>query len=178
MKIAAIIATVVGVIWGVLLIVYSFYASYQYNNKIYSYWNLSVKASTLSLKSQYLDQFVGALQDAKLSGNDALFFKTPDNSYAENFATLQSLQQRFHEVEAMDPTSFQYSQSIQQITAQEQDGAGDMLEVFRGVWYLNHYPLLWNWVLIIEAVICAYLACGGPIVMMVAFSRKPAIVSG
>jgi hypothetical protein len=119
--------------------------NYEYSRTIESYWELGVKASTLEKKSEYLDQFVAGLNAAHLSGNNAVFLKTPDNSYEQNFAALTSLQKRMHEIEEMDPKSFEYQVAIGQITAQEQGEAGKMLAQFEGIWYLNRHPTYWNW---------------------------------
>jgi hypothetical protein len=118
---------------------------YEYTRTIKSYWELSVKASTLEKKSEYLDQFVAGLNAAHLSGNNAIFFKTPDNSYEQNFAALTSLQTRMHEISEMNPKSFEYQVAIGQITAQEQGEAGKMLDQLEGVWYLNRHPSYWKW---------------------------------
>ena len=151
-----------GIVWLIILITISVVANYQYNNKILSYWNLSVKASTLAQKSDYLNQFVSALQAADLGGNNALFLKTPDNSYDQNFVTLQSLQSRLQQIQAMDPSSFQYNQAIQQITAQEQDGADQMLSVFNGIWLLKNYPMEWQWIYFIGIMLGALTRVYGP----------------
>lgn len=118
---------------------------YEYSRTIKSYWELGVKASTLEKKSEYLDQFVAGLNAAHLSGNNAIFLKTPDNSYEQNFAALTSLQKRMHEINEMDPKSFEYQLAIGQITAQEQGEAGKMLDQFEGIWYLNRHPTYWKW---------------------------------
>jgi hypothetical protein len=118
---------------------------YEYSRTIKSYWELSIKASTLEKKSEYLDQFVEGLKGANLSGNNAVFLKTPDNSYEQNFAALTSLQRRMHEINEMNPKSFEYQLAIGQITAQEQGEAGKMLDQLEGVWYLNRHPTYWKW---------------------------------
>jgi hypothetical protein len=118
---------------------------YEYSRTIKSYWDLGVKASTLEKKSEYLDQFVAGLNAANLSGNNAIFLKTPDNSYEQNFAALTSLQTRMHEISEMNPKSFEYQLAIGQITAQEQGEAGKMLSQFEGIWYLNRHPTYWKW---------------------------------
>lgn len=119
--------------------------AYEYSRTIKSYWDLSVKASTLEKKSEYLDEFVAGLNAANLSGNNAIFLKTPDNSYEQNLAALTSLQKRMHEINEMNPKSFEYQLAIGQITAQEQGEAGKMLEQFEGIWYLNRHPTYWRW---------------------------------
>lgn len=121
-------------------------AHYEYQTNVASYWNLSVKASTLQMKSDYLDRFVAAVDSAHLTGHNAIVFPTPDNDVALNITTLKNLQHRMEEIRGMDVTSFAYQQAISQITAQEQDEATKMLGVIEGRWYLSHHPLLWDWI--------------------------------
>lgn len=131
-------------------------AHYQYERRVASFWNLSVKASTITAKADYLDQFVAAVDSARLSGNNALLFPTPDNSVEQNVATLKTLQHRMAEIRGMDVQSFAYQQAISQVTAQEQDEAQAMLGVIKGAWYLTHHPLLWDWINVV-----LYLVIGG-----------------
>ncbi len=121
-------------------------ASYEYNVRIGSYWDLSVKASTIPAKADYLNQFVAAVDSAHLEGNNAMVFRTPNNSYTENRKALGTLQVRLGEIRGMDVASFQYQQAISQITAQEQDEAGALLGTFKGIWYKNHHFWYWDWV--------------------------------
>jgi hypothetical protein len=122
-------------------------ANYDYNRSIGSYWELSDKASTLQQKSTYLDQFVGALEAAKLEGmNNAIFLKTPNNSFDQNMVALKSLQGRMHQIQGMDEQSFAYQTAIQQITGQEQGEAEHLTSVFYGCWYLQNHILLWGWI--------------------------------
>jgi len=120
------------------------YYGYQYDNTIGSYWNLSVKASDLDVKSQYLDQFIGAIEAANLSGNDALIFKTPDNSYTQNFNALLSLQTRMHAFVGQDPTTMAYQQAISQITAQEEDDNSSTINVINDLWWKSNHYFFWN----------------------------------
>lgn len=131
------------VIWGASEI----RASYQYENTIGSYWDLSDKASTLSQKSAYLDKYVAALENSGLAGsNNALFLKTPNNDFDQNMIALKSLQGRMHQIQGIDEQSFAYQTAIQQITAQEQGEAHELTEAFEGCWYLEHKPFLWGWI--------------------------------
>lgn len=124
----------------------SAYADYLYSRQIGSYWELSVKASSLDAKTAYLDKYVAALQSATLANHDAIIFKTPNNSLEQNMHALLSLQKRMHEIEKMDVTSFQYQQAMMQITGQEQDEAGDMIGTLQECWTLRHFPVAWNWI--------------------------------
>lgn len=143
-KITFIVLGVVLALIGAAFIVDDVHADYVYDNTIGSYWELSVKASTLEQKSTYLNSFVAALDTAHLSGHDALVFETPDNDYDQNLIALKSLQQRMVEIKGMDVKSFEYQQAISQITAQEQGEAEHLLGIFRGVWYKQYHPLVWN----------------------------------
>jgi hypothetical protein len=121
------------------------YTNYECNRDLLSYWKLSAKASTLKQKSLYLDEFVANLEAARLSGNNAVILKTPNNSYEQNMATLKSLQSRMEEIKSMDVKSFEYQQAMYQISAQEEggvNGVGDLI----GVWYLDHHTSVWGWI--------------------------------
>lgn len=128
------------------------HANYVYENSYFSNWTLADKASTISQKSDYIDKFAAALDESGLHGtNDAIIWKTQDNSFDKNFQALQSLQSRLHEIKTMDESSFAYQTAIQQITAQEQGQAQDMLNVFQGCWYKVHHYWLWNgWLNLLE----------------------------
>lgn len=153
MRVAGIFLTLIFSVLLIWSIAADVLADYELDKSIGSYWELSVKASTLDAKAQYLDQFVKAVDDAHLSGNNALFLKTPDNSFEQNVAVLKTLQNRMNEIKGMDVTSFAYQQAIQQITAQEQGEATKLLGVIAGVWYLQHHPLLWEWINLIKYLI-------------------------
>lgn len=127
--------------------------NYQYDNTIGSYWSLSVKASDLDVKSQYLDQFIGAIRAANLSGNDALFFPTPDNSYDQNFNAILSLQTRMNAFVGQDPTTMAYQQAISQITAQEEDDNSSTIDVINHLWWKSNHIEFWG--------IYALLSCLG-----------------
>lgn len=144
------VALVILLVWGISAEVF---ADYEYSNGIGSFWSLSEKASSLELKSAYLDKFVIAIEQSRLSGNDAIFLKTPDNSIEQNMNVLHSLQQRMHEIKGMDVTSFAYQQAISQITAQEQGEGSHMLDVIEGRWYLDNHPMLWGWIDLVKWLI-------------------------
>jgi hypothetical protein len=146
MRKAALVIGIVFALWFILLVRAAVLADFEYGRQIQSYWDLSVKASTLQQKSTYLDQYVKALESTSLADYDAIWLKTPNNNIQQNLIALKSLQNRMHEIFGMDTNSFQYQQAIQQITAQEQDDAKEMLGVFEGAWYLNHHHFLWGWI--------------------------------
>ena len=149
MKATGLIMILVGLALGVGFIVTVIFADYHYSRDVYSNWELSIKASTIAQKSEYVDKFVDSLKDSGLQGSSAaLFLKTPDNSCDENFKALVILQDRLHNVQNLDQNSFAYQTAIQQITAQEQDEADEMLLVIRKCWFRTHYYPLWNPILL------------------------------
>ena len=139
---AILLLVVVGLlIWACTI---PMFASYAYRNQISSYWTLADKASTIDQKSEYIDKYVQALKDAKLDGlKDAWFLNTPNISFDENFKALLSLQTRLSEIKTMNPSSFEYQTAIQQITAQEQGQADEMLNNFISCWYKKNHFVLW-----------------------------------
>jgi hypothetical protein len=147
-KAVSVLAGVAIVVWTAVLIVAGVRTSYQYEREIYSYWSLADKSSTITAKTHYVDQFVQVLEQQGLNGDyNAILYPTPDNSFDLNLQALKTLQGRLREIERMNVTSFEYQTAIQQITAQEQGEAKQMLDVFEGAWYKRHHPMLWDWIL-------------------------------
>ena len=133
------------IIFWILMITLNQIASYQYERDHQSYWNLSVKASTIEQKAQYMDKFVASFLNKGFEGKyNTILFPTPDNSFDKNYEALVSLKIRLDEIQKMDISSLQYQTAIQQITQQEQGEAQSMLDVFSGIWCKWHYPLLWD----------------------------------
>lgn len=162
MKLFGIILTIIGAFILTLDIFYSIVGNYQYNRQYECYWSLADKASTIPKKSEGIDKFVSALQNSGFNGKyNAIYLKTPDNSFDYNFEALKSLQLRMHEIEKMDVTSFQYQTAIQQITQQEQSEAKEMLSVFSGIWWKDNYIMLWDWIGIIQIIITSILLAVG-----------------
>jgi hypothetical protein len=142
------------------------HADYDYSRRVQSYWNLGIKASTLQQKSVFLDQYVAALEGSGLTGsNDALVFKTPDNSFDENMVALKSLQGRINQIKGMDEQSFAYQTAIQQITAQEQGEAEHLVTTFKGCWYRRRHFSYWSWVGVTNYVLLSVFALISLIVM-------------
>lgn len=143
-------------------IIYGVTCNYRYEKEISSYWNLADKSSTITKKAEYIDKFVAAMEKQSFIGKyNAIFTKTADNSFDENFQALKTLQQRLHEISDMDVTSFQYQTAIQQITEQEQGEAYLMLNVFKGIYIKDNYFLLWNWVCGLQVILCLIGIIGG-----------------
>lgn len=160
MKIALWILSGVMAVVFVEYIVAAVVTDYEYDHEIQSYWDLSDKASTIQQKSEYLDQYVAALQSAHLAEYDAIWLKTPNNEMAQNLIALKSLQGRMHDIIHMDENSFQYQQAMQQITGQEQGDAKEMTDMFEGCWYLENHPMLWDWIGILSWLFVGILALG------------------
>lgn len=169
-----ILLIVIAVIFAGGFIIDAVHANYEYSNEYSSYWTLADKASTITLKSTYIDQFVSALGSSGLQGtHDAIWFPTADNSFDSNFQTLQSLQSRLHTISTMDEGSIQYQTAIQQITAQEQDEATDMLAVFEDCWYKVHHYWLWNgWLNAVEIILPIGLVIWGCVLINADIEEK------
>lgn len=124
-------------------------SDYTYENHYSQYWHLADKSSTIQAKQQYIHKFVAALEEGKakdeFASNDAKILPTPNNSFDANLQAVKSLAGRLDEIQKMSPTSFEYNTAIQQITAQEQGQATDMLHVLKGCYELGSYPIIWDW---------------------------------
>jgi hypothetical protein len=156
----------IGTIWLVVMIFFTTIGNYHYERDYESYWNLSVKASTIQQKAMYIDKFVAGFKGKGFEGDyNAVFFKTPDNSFDKNLEALQSLKTRLDEIQKMNVASFEYQTAIQQITAQEQGEAEAMLEVFSGIWWKKNYIFLWEWIASVEVLICITLIIIGGVKM-------------
>jgi hypothetical protein len=159
-------ASIVTVLW-VGYIINDVRANFEYDNTVQSYWELSVKASTLQTKTMYLNQYVTALDDAHLCCNAAWIWQTRDNDYGYNYTALKSLQTRMQEIQSMDVKSFEYQQAISQITAQEQGEAETMLSTFKTIWFKCNHTLFWGPYEFLGifglAVLAFVLWCGGSV---------------
>ena len=119
---------------------------YNYENSVYCWWSLADKSSTISAKEENIDKFVDALSKTiNINDHNAMFLKTPNNSGKYNFEALKTLQSRLKEIKNMKVNSFEYQTAIQQITAQEQGEAKEMLKVFDGIYTKTNYPICWDW---------------------------------
>jgi len=163
-KIKTILITV-GIASLLCSIIFGIIGSYRLENEVMSYWNLSDKSSTLIKKTENIDKFIQVLQNCNFEGkHNAIFLKTPNNSFDSNFEALQSLQQRLHEIKDMNVSSFEYQITIQQITGQEQGEACEMLSVFKGIWWKENYILLWNWIALVQVIISVVIIAAGFII--------------
>jgi predicted negative regulator of RcsB-dependent stress response len=166
MKTTGIILIVICSMLLLMDIGFGIYSDYQYTKTIKSYWNLADKASSIEQKVVGIDKFIQALEKSELQGQyNAIIFTTPDNSFDQNFIAVKSLQKRMHEIQTMDVTSFQYNTAIQQITQQEQGEANDMMQVFRGCWYKEHYFLLWNWICGLQVIMTCLVLISGIVLL-------------
>lgn len=162
MKKQGIIYISVGAIWVVIMIFFATIGNYHYERDYESYWNLAEKASTIQQKAVYINKFVTGFKNKGFEGDhNAVFFKTPNNSFDKNLEALQSLKIRLDEIQKMNVASFEYQTAIQQITAQEQGEAQAMLEVFYGIWWKNNYIFLWDWIAVVEVFFCIFLIAVG-----------------
>lgn len=137
-----------GVILLICLITQAVIANYNYERKFLSYWELSDRSSTILAKEQYITQFVNAINQDRSSFADynALILKTPQNNFDNNLKAVTTLRDRLKDIEGMNESDFAYQTAIQQITAQEQGEAGNLLGIVEGAYYLGSYPLQWEWI--------------------------------
>lgn len=168
MKKTGILMIIIGLSLATFRGINHYLISVEYEIEISSNWDLSEKASTISQKSEYVNKFVFALENAKLNGvNGNLIKKTPSSDFTENFKALKSLQGRLIEISKMDESGFAYQTAIQQITQQEQAEANDMLMVFDNCWTKAHYYTYWNPILItVFILIELILVLGGYFIQM------------
>jgi hypothetical protein len=155
---------VVSAIWLICCCVGVSRANARYMCEYLYHWKLADKASTIAAKQKEIHAFVEVLEKGDEKGefakNNAVFFPTPDNAFANNLEMLKTLEQRLGEIQAMDPKSFEYNTAIQQITAQEQGEAHEMLRVLDGCWTLQNYWWMWDWkgILVFGGLIIAAIA--------------------
>lgn len=163
MRTFGIALTIISSILLILNIAFGVIGSYKYEKEISSYWELADKASTIPKKAEYIDEFVKNIELYNFKDKyNAIILTTPNNSFNLNYEALKSLQLRLHEISSMDVTSFQYQTAIQQITQQEQGEAEEMLKVFKGIWWKDHYFMLWNWIGYLQFIlVCAGIIVGG-----------------
>lgn len=132
----------------IILIIQAVVASYNYERKYLSYWELSDRSSTIIAKEQYITQFVNAIDQDRSSFADynAVVLKTPQNNFDNNLQAVTTLRDRLKDIQGMNESDFAYQTAIQQITAQEQGEAQNLLGMIGGAYYLGSYPLQWNWI--------------------------------
>jgi hypothetical protein len=87
--------------------------------------------------------------------------KTPDNSFETNYEAVISLRDRLQDISKMNETDFAYQTAIQQITAQEQGEAQQLLTELHGCYILQSYPYLWNWYTVICTTILIMIGLAG-----------------
>lgn len=152
-KALGIVLIVIAIIAAICLIISGIYADYIMNKNYMSYWSLSDKSSTLASKQVYISQFVDQIDSHReqFAEYDALILKTPDNNCDRNINAVKTLRDRLNNISQMDENSFAYQTAMQQITAQEQGEAAELIDNIQGCWYLKSYPWLWSWILFIIA---------------------------
>lgn len=153
MKTIGIILVVSGILFATTRGAFHYYVSKQYTNEIGSKWELSDRASTIVQKAEYLDKFICALEKNNLNGvHNTIFYPNDENDFTENMRAIKSLQKRLHDIETMDENSFAYQTAMQQITAQEQGEAHNILNVLQGCWEKQNYYTTWN-----DFIVCGFL---------------------
>jgi len=163
-KTLGIFGIVIGLFLAIIITYGQVAANYNYQKRYSYHWHLADKSSTIVAKENHINAFVKALKDGKARGdfseNNAIFLKTPDNSFDANYAAVETLASRLKEIQQMDPRSFEYNTAIQQITAQEQGEADRLMSVFYGCYELSNYFYIWGWIGAL-AVLSALVFIGG-----------------
>lgn len=103
-------------------------------------WEFADRASTLEEKHRLISEFVQKLEAAGLEGEHSqTFFQTPENSFDYNMKALRSLRDRLAVSKGMAVTSVEYQMAMQQVTAQEQGEAANMIGSLRECWIRDQY---------------------------------------
>lgn len=149
MKTKYIICSILGFLILLCSAFYYGFSYYLFEREYIQLWELADKSSTISAKRDYIAKFVAVLERGNERGcfaaHNAVFLRTPNNGFVENLQALRTLANRLDEIQAMSPSSFEYNTAIQQITAQEQGEAKDLIGVIRGCYFLKSWPMAWQW---------------------------------
>lgn len=115
------------------------------NREVGGHWILADRASTIKQKSEHIDLFIEALKKMELENlNASYFWPQPNLDFNLNLLALESLQKRLHAIIKMDENDFAYQMAMQQITAQEQGEAKEMIDVFYSCWLQKNHYTYWN----------------------------------
>lgn len=137
-------------------------ASMEWNERVGYAWDMADKSSTLTEKSKYIDEYISRLKDVEHEEYGAIVYKIKSNRYDLNLKALETLGQRLKQVQKLDVNSFAYQTAIQQITAQEQGEAQNMIKVFYNAFILKKYWWAFStvqaWVWVIFTIV--FLVCG------------------
>lgn len=118
-------------------------SDYEIENDFVSHAYLTAKSPTIESKLLHMNLLIEGIDECHLSGHNAFWFKTPNNSYDSNYMVLKNYQNRLLESRYMDVTSFEYQAAI---THLENCNVHESLSVIKSIWYKEHYQLLWDWV--------------------------------
>lgn len=135
---------------------------YRYEKEFGYMWELADKSSTIPAKAKYISDFVVALDkhSDEFEEYDAIWLKTPNNSFKSNLDALKTLNKRLSEISSMNVKDFSYQMAIQQITAQEQGEAKNLISVINGCYYLHNAFPVWGWIgvlLVISSVLLIFI---------------------
>jgi hypothetical protein len=169
-KILGVVLLMLGLLLVGLQIQSQIMSNYTYEKDYSNLWDLADKSSTIPAKQQYVTQFVSALEAGYAKGEfsdyDAVWLKTPNNSFKANIAALKTLAERLTEIQKMNPSSFEYNTAIQQITAQEQGEAAPLLHVIKGCYLKASYPLVWEWFIALITLLEGILIVTGVVLVI------------
>lgn len=150
---------IIGLFGLITLFVSEIVTSYHYEKQYSQHWSLADKSSTIPAKQKHIADFVAALErgnaNGQFAGHNVIFMQTPNNSFEANLTALKTLSQRLSEIQEMSPSSFEYNTAIQQITAQEQGEANQMLDTIESCYVLAVNPAVWKWISLL--IVCPLL---------------------
>jgi hypothetical protein len=151
MRVPGIIVGILIVLTGIGGIIYmigqTVYADYIFEKNYMYAWNLSDKASTIEAKAKYINEFVTCIESnrSEFASHAVVFLKTPNNSFNCNLDAIKTLRDRLETIKTMKENSFEYQSAIQQITAQEQGQAHELISIFESCYILQSFPMIWEW---------------------------------
>ncbi len=100
----------------ILMIVFGVRIINEYNKKYDTWLYLSVKSSTLTLKSHYFDKYVKSIETLPYKGEyDAIRRKIEHKSFDHNFLLMKEYQRRLHDIKDLDIKSTEYQLAINEI---------------------------------------------------------------
>lgn len=142
--------------WGAAQFVWD----YQYNKDVGSYFKLSDQASDTDLKLKYLVQYRDKLVEKNIPNDfhPALIGKRPDNAWGNRIDVLNTLVTRLQEATKLDRKSFEYQQSISQITGQEYEAFDDVYYQDAVLWHAYGAWYFLGWIALVGGLAGAVLS--------------------
>lgn len=114
---------IVGAGAGLLLYggINNWFLQLEFEREIGGHFDYADRSSDAITKLAYFNKFIAGIEKHELNtGKNSIFFQEqPKSSLDENYKVAKSLQLRLETISKIDPSSFEYSNNMQQITLQE-----------------------------------------------------------